>query len=81
MCLGATISVSVLSARQVRNWGRDPARKNREGGGRFCIHGDGESRIRKPTGSQGVPHSIGEGGLFRCHDAVNCCHGNSTDSG
>lgn len=62
------VFLCVVSARQVRNWGRDPSLKDREARGWFCIHGDRESLSRKPTGSQGVQHAIG--GLFRCHDAV-----------
>lgn len=37
-----------VSARQVRNWGRDPALKDREERGWFCIHG----RERVQAGSR-----------------------------
>lgn len=61
LCLCVIIPLSVcmcVSARQVRNWGRDPALKDREENGWFCIHGT-DSGSRKPTGSQGVPRAIG----------------------
>lgn len=59
LCVITPVCVCLLSARQVRNWGLDPALKDREERGWFCIHGNRESRSRKPTGSQGVQHAIG----------------------
>ena len=50
--------VSLPPARQVRDRACDPALKDKSERGWFCIHGDRESRSRKPTGSQGVPHPI-----------------------
>lgn len=61
-----------VSARQVRNWGRDPA----PWVGRRVLypwHGEREREAKQEVGEFHVPL----GGLSRCHDAVSRCHGNS----
>lgn len=51
LCVIIPVCECLLSARQVRNWGRDLALKDREEKGWFCIHGNRRSWSRKPTGS------------------------------